>query len=80
VPPTKGGDAYGPGSGGQTGSFNPGRSVQQHVIPKGFNQQNGNDDKNQLPGSNLPEELQDERYKNLDPRMVEIIENEIMDR
>jgi hypothetical protein len=50
------------------------------VIPKGFNQQNGNDDKNQLPGSNLPEEMQDERYKNLDPRMVEIIENEIMDR
>lgn len=27
VPPTKGGEAYGPGSGGQTGSFHPGKSV-----------------------------------------------------
>ena len=32
------------------------------------------------PGADLPEELQDERYKNLDPRMVECIENEIMER
>jgi hypothetical protein len=26
------------------------------------------------------EMMQDERYKNLDPRMVELIENEIMER
>lgn len=32
------------------------------------------------PGADLPEEMQDERYKNLDPRMVENIENEIMER
>lgn len=30
-------------------------------------------------GDNL-EIMQDERYKNLDPRMVELIENEIMER
>ena len=27
VPPSKNGDGYGPGSGGQCGSFNPGQSV-----------------------------------------------------
>lgn len=32
------------------------------------------------PGADLPEEMQDERYKNLDPKMVELIENEIMER
>jgi SpoVK/Ycf46/Vps4 family AAA+-type ATPase len=32
------------------------------------------------PGENLPDEMQDERYKNLDPKMVEMIENEIMER
>ena len=26
------------------------------------------------PGENLPDEMQDERYKNLDPKMVEMIE------
>lgn len=30
--------------------------------------------------SGIPEEMQDERYKNLDPRMVELIENEIMEK
>ena len=44
---------------------------------KGANQKDG--DKGN-PGANLPEEMQDERYKNLDPRMVELIENEIMER
>ena len=33
-----------------------------------------------MPGADLPEEMQDERYKNLDPVMVESIENEIMER
>lgn len=28
----------------------------------------------------LPDDKVDERYKNLDPRMVEMIENEIMER
>jgi fidgetin-like protein 1 len=28
----------------------------------------------------LPDEKVDERYKNLDPKMVEMIENEIMER
>lgn len=32
------------------------------------------------PGADLPDEMQDERYKNLDPKMVELIENEIMER
>ena len=42
---------------------------------------NGNNQKQDgKPGENLPEEQQDERYKNLDPRMVELIENEIMER
>ena len=31
-------------------------------------------------GEELPEWMTDERYKNLDPRMVELIENEIMER
>ena len=38
------------------------------------------DKKDGLPGDKLPEEEQDERYKNLDPRMVELIENEIMEK
>jgi SpoVK/Ycf46/Vps4 family AAA+-type ATPase len=29
---------------------------------------------------NMPAFFEDERYKNLDPRMVELIENEIMEK
>jgi hypothetical protein len=36
-------------------------------------QQNGNKDEN-------PAWMEDERYKNLDPRMVETIEGEIMEK
>ena len=45
---------------------------------KGANQTKDGEKGN--PGADLPEEMQDERYKNLDPRMVELIENEIMER
>ena len=37
----------------------------------------GKDDK---AANALAEKMGDERYKNLDPRMVELIENEIMER
>ena len=75
VPPTKGGDGYGPGSGGQAGGFHPGRSVQQHML-KGMDEKN----KDGKDSEKMAEYMNDERYKNLDPRMVELIENEIMER
>lgn len=52
VPPTKGGDGYGPGSGGQSGGFHPGRSVTQHMV-KGAQTKDG---EKGLPGADLPEE------------------------
>ena len=49
------------------------------MMKKGFDQNskqtNGKDDKEDLPAW-----MEDERYKNLDPRMVEAIEGEIMDK
>ena len=78
VPPTKNGEGYGPGSGGQSGGFHPGRSVQEHVI-KGLGQ-NEKDKDGKMGNPGEPEEPVDERLKNLDPRMVELIENEIMER
>ena len=48
-------------------------------MKKGFDQNskqtNGKDDKEDQPAW-----MEDERYKNLDPRMVEAIEGEIMDK
>ena len=49
---------------------------------------NGNNNNNNNQGGNSEEKksdielemMQDERYKNLDPKMVELIENEIMER
>ena len=49
------------------------------MMKKGFDQNskqtNGKDDKEDQPAW-----MEDERYKNLDPRMVEAIESEIMDK
>jgi len=72
VPPSKEGGAYNDGTQGGAG-FHPGKSVMNHMMKPGDQKQ---DDKK-------PEEQkepEDERYKNLDPRMVEMIENEIMDK
>jgi hypothetical protein len=49
--------------------------VQQHVLTKGMNEgrePNGLEDN--------PAYADDERYKNLDPKMVEMIEGEIMEK
>ena len=51
----------------------------QHMIKKEENKQEVGEAEKK-PGDDLPEEMQDERYKNLDPVMVETIENEIMER
>lgn len=81
VPPSKdGGTAYdgaaagGGGTGGGAG-FNPGRSVVNHMV-NGQTQAKKEEDKK----AEENEEPVDERYKNLDPRMVEMIENEIMEK
>ena len=47
---------------------------------KSTTSKDGKNEARSVPGEDLPEELQDERYKNLDPLMVEMIENEIMER
>ena len=75
MPPKKGAEGSGPGSGSQARGFHPGRSVQQHMV-KNFEQKTA-DDKNV---DKLPDYMEDERYKNLDPHMVEQIENEIIER
>lgn len=78
VPPSKeGGEQYkDKGTYGGAG-FNPGRSVMNHALG---GQANANKQEEKKDGDKPPEEPEDERYKNLDPRMVELIENEIMEK
>lgn len=77
VPPSKeGGTAY-DGGGNCGAGFNPGRSVVNHMV-NGQTQAKKDEDAKKDDGP--PEEPEDERMKNLDPRMVEMIENEIMEK
>eukprot|EP00347_Sterkiella_histriomuscorum_P022391 403330656 len=71
VVPTKEQNSKGSG-GGQAGGFHPGRSVMQHMLNNGTNQEEKKE-------GDIDIQL-DDRYKNLDQRMVELIENEIMER
>ena len=73
MPPNGAGGDKG-GTGGNAG-FHPGRSVMNHMT-NGQKQEEKKDDKD----APLNPHEDDERYKNLDPRMVETIENEIMEK
>lgn len=78
MPPTKGGAGYS-NNGGANSGFQPGKSVFQHMVD---GKENKTDSK-ALPEGMTEQQMEimnDERYKNLDPRMVELIENEIMER
>ena len=92
-PSKEGGTSYG-GEGNKTNGmagFDPGRSVVNHMTTNAKATADGKsittekDDKKPMAigpdGKPLPEgEEADERYKNLDPRMVETIMNEIMEK
>ena len=76
VPPTKeGGQGYN-GGGANHGGFQPGRSVVQHMVNnKTNNNNNSNNGQNEeKKGDGELDIMQDERYKNLDPR-VSFIDN-----
>ena len=60
------------------GAFNPGQSIVNQMKSKYGNKQNS--DQVKKISEESKDEYEDERYKNLDPRMVEQIEGEILEK